>query len=365
MRWFLTAILLVHGLIHLMGPVKALGLAPLPQLSKPISLAMGAVWLLAAVLMFAALTALWLWPRGFWALALLAVIFSQLMIVSAWPDAKFGTLANAVILVPTIAGFLMFGPLSLHEQLLRDSSALRAAEPVTVTENDLARLPAPVATYLRRVGVVGQPRVQSYSLRFYGRIRATSHDKWIPFRAEQVSFTNPPTRLFWMHATKAGLPVAVYHRFVGGEATMHVKLLGAISMVDARGAVMDRSETVTLFNDMCILAPASLLGPHIDWEPVDAHTAKAHFSLGQNTITATLIFGDNGLLRDFISDDRSRLSADGKSAEKLRFSTPVRDYRKFGPVLLASHGEARWHAPDGDYAYGEFELVDLTYNKRR
>ena len=48
---------------------------------------------------------------------------------------------------------------------------------------------------------------------------------------------------------------------------MRVKLLGAIDMVDARGEVMDRSETVTLFNDMCILAPATLLAPESHGEP--------------------------------------------------------------------------------------------------
>lgn len=364
MRWFLTVFLLVHGLIHLLGPIKAWGLAPLPQLHKPISPLMGAVWLLAAVLMFGALAALWLWPRGFWALGLLAVIISQLTLVTVWSDAKFGTLANGLILVPTIVGFFMFGRLSLHEQFLRDASVRRAAEQSVITEADLDHLPAPVATYLRRVGVVGHPQVQSYSLHFQGRIRATPQDPWMPFGASQVSFAGPPARLFWMHATKAGLPVAVYHRFIDGEATMRVKLLGAINMVDARGDVMNRSETVTLFNDMCILAPATLLGPHIEWQPVDAHTAKARFTLGRNTITATLIFGEDGLLRDFASDDRSRLAADGKTAEPLRFTTPVRNYRKYGPFLLASHGEARWHPPQGDYAYGEFELIDVKYNER-
>ncbi len=143
---------------------------------------------------------------------------------------------------------------------------------------------------------------------------------------------------------------------------MRLKLLGAIDMVDARGEVMDRSETVTLINDMCILAPATLLGPGIAWRALETHKAEAQFTHGRQTITAALIFGDDGLLRDFISDDRSRLAADGKSATERRFSTPVRDYRKYGSFLLSSHGEARWHPPEGDFAYGEFDLIDVAYN---
>ena len=45
----------------------------------------------------------------------------------------------------------------------------------------------------------------------------------------------------------------------------------------------------------------------------------------------TLLFGDDGLLTNFISDDRSRSSPDGKTFTRLRFSTPTRDYRDFGP----------------------------------
>ena len=73
-------------------------------------------------------------------------------------------------------------------------------------------------------------------------------------------------------------------------------LAGAIPMVDARGDVMDRSEAVTLFNDMCLLAPGTLLDPRIAWDPVDARTTRARFTDGEQTISATLLFGDDGLL---------------------------------------------------------------------
>jgi hypothetical protein len=45
-----------------------------------------------------------------------------------------------------------------------------------------------------------------------------------------------------------------------------------------------------------------------------------------------------------------------------RFSTPARDYRDFGAVRLMSFGEARWLLPEGEFTYGEFNLVEVTYN---
>jgi len=120
-----------------------------------------------------------------------------------------------------------------------------------------------------------------------------------------------------------------------------------------------------LFNDMCILAPGTLVEPGIVWEPVDERTVRARFTYGEHTISATLLFGDDGLLANFISDDRSRASADGKVFTRLRFSTPVRDYRDFGPIRLAAHGEARWLLPEGEFTYGEFDLQDISYNVGR
>jgi hypothetical protein len=146
---------------------------------------------------------------------------------------------------------------------------------------------------------------------------------------------------------------------------MQVKVAGVFTMADARGDEMDRAEAVTLFNDMCLLAPGSLLDPGIRWESVDARTARAHFTNGSHTIAATLVFGEDGLLRNFVSDDRSRASPDGKTFTRLRFSTPVRDYRPYGPARLAAHGEARWHLPEGEFTYGEFDLVDVAFNVRR
>ena len=100
----------------------------------------------------------------------------------------------------------------------------------------------------------------------------------MPFEAEQQSFADEPTRLFLMRARMFGVPVEAFHRAVGGHATMQVTIAGAFPIEDARGDEMDRAETVTLFNDMCLLAPGTLLDPRIAWQPVDATTARARFT---------------------------------------------------------------------------------------
>ena len=70
--------------------------------------------------------------------------------------------------------FLTRGPRSFRARFARDTAnaLARHAEASVVTEADLARCPLPVQRYLREVGVIGQPAVRNYRLRFRGRIRS-------------------------------------------------------------------------------------------------------------------------------------------------------------------------------------------------
>jgi hypothetical protein len=66
--------------------------------------------------------------------------------------------------------------------------------------------------------------------------------------------------------------------------------------VDARGPEMNRSETVTFFNDMCVLAPATLIDRSIRFQTFDDHSVGATFTHGNETITAMLSFNSQGEL---------------------------------------------------------------------
>lgn len=234
-----------------------------------------------------------------------------------------------------------------------------------VRERDLERLPAPVQRYVRQAGVVGKPRVRNFRVRIHGRIRSGPTASWLPLAADQHNVVDPPARLFYLRSSMRGISIQGYHRFVGTEATMEIRAALFVPIVRASGKEMDQSETVTLFNDMCIMAPATLIDPAIEWERVDPSTARATFRHAGHAIQATLIFNDAGELINFTSDDRFQLSRDGRSGRQMRWSTPIGGYRQFGPFRLASAGEGRWHGPDGEFAYIELVIDDVEYNAVR
>jgi len=360
-----TAFLVGHGLLHLIGTAKAFRLVAVPQLTQPITPVAGVVWFIAAALFLAAAGSIFVWPRGWWVLAAVAVVVSMVVIVPSWADARFGAAANLVVAAGALFGFLAQGPGSLRAAYERDVVHAAAPDPTVplLAEADLDGLPEPVQRYLHVSGSVGQPRVANFRARLRGRIRSRRDARWIPLTIDQHNVVvGVRARFFYFSGSMMGIPVQGYHRYTESAATMRVKAAALVPVADAAGPEMDQSETVTLFNDMCLFAPASLVDQAIAWEGADRTTARAAFTNAGHTIRAELFFNNAGELIDFRSHDRYQASPDGKTFRKVTWSTPVRDYRRFGAVCLASKGEARWHEPEGAYAYIEMHTDEVHYN---
>lgn len=80
-----------------MGFAKAFGYGTITQITKTISKPIGALWLIAALL-FVSTTVLFLIKNDFgWLVAVAACALSQVLIFNVWRDAKFGTIANILI----------------------------------------------------------------------------------------------------------------------------------------------------------------------------------------------------------------------------------------------------------------------------
>lgn len=364
MRLALALLMALHGALHLLGFVKAFGLARVPQLQRSIGPGAGLLWLTAAALLVAGAVVLLTAPRYWWVPALPGVVLSQGLIFGAWADARFGTIPNVIILIPlvlAVADLRESSLLSMYRtDVRRELQRGVAATSPPVTEEALAPLPPPVRSYLRRAGVVGQPRVRSFRARFRGSIRGGPGEPWMSGPVEQHEFFGPLVRLFFMKAHRAGVPVDVFHRYAGDAATMRARLLGVLPVMDVAGPELTRSETVTVLNDIFLFAPAVLVDLAVGWEEVDERSVRATWSHGGHTVSAVARFDDAGDLVDFHSDDRYRF--EGGSFRLFRWSTPVKEYRQLGSVRLPALAEARWTEPSGPWTYARLELEDIAYN---
>jgi hypothetical protein len=358
MKTLFTLLLIFHGLIHALGFAKAFHFGTNNPLVKDISKPFGLLWLSTAMLFItvALLYSLkkdaWIW----WSFG--AIIISQILIFTAWNDAKFGTFANVIILIISI---LSWGSNHFENSYRNDvKNGLKrtnSLKPDLLTETDLKPLPEAVQRYLKYAGVLNKPKVKNAKIVLGGQMRDKGKD-YFPFISEQYNFFDEPTRLFFMKAKMYGITIPGYHRFVGTSATMDIKPFGLVSIVKQAGDVMNVSETVTIFNDMCMMAPASLIDKRIQWQTIDDKTVKATFTNHHISIQATLYFNEKGQLINFISNDRTAMT----DMKKHPFSTPCGSFKKINGLNLMTYGEAIYEYDDGKFTYGKFNVKEIEYN---
>jgi hypothetical protein len=239
---------------------------------------------------------------------------------------------------------------------------IRFKEVEILTETDIQHLPAIVQKYLHYSGTIGKPKVLNFRAEFKGGIRSKSTENYMPLQSVQYNFlTDNPSRLFYIVAKKKGIPAKGIHLYKNQSAIMLIKIFGLFTVADAKGKEMNQGETVTLFNDMCFMAPASLIDRKIVWEEIDSLTIDAKFTNGTITVGATLYFNEYGELINFISNDRFE-TTDGKTYINYPWMTPVTGYININGYRLPSGAKLVYKHPEEDFCYGEFNLVSIEYN---
>ena len=274
----------------------------------------------------------------------------------------FGLLLVLVVIAVPILIYKSQGLKKAYKlEVLSGLSEMGTLDNSILTENDIKQLPHPVQKYIRYTGAIGIEKVKSFRSVGEGEFKINPKKNWVKAKSEQYNFISNPQRFYFMQLNMFGLPVVGLHIYKDALATMKVKVAGLITVADAKGSKMNKAETVTVFNDMCLLAPATLIDQRIQWEQIDPLQVKAIFNNNGVKISAELYFNEKGELINFISNDRYMTSS-GESYQQAQWSTPVKDYQDFGGIRLASYGEAHWSLPEGDYCYGKIAIKEIKYN---
>src|SRR5688572_19499332 len=181
MRVAFTVLLALHGAIHVLGFLKWSRLATVPQLGGRTIVSFSSTgeqvfalaWLVALLLLLAASILRLVRYDSWWVPALGGVLLSQCLIVLAWQDAKLGTVANVLILVPTLIAAAHARFNERVDSEIRALFAQPSAVVGVVERAELERLPTPVRKWLDVSGVVGRERIRSVRLKQRGDLRTS------------------------------------------------------------------------------------------------------------------------------------------------------------------------------------------------
>ena len=178
MKLAFAILISLHGLIHLLGIWK--GFHPsatfLPgetivALSRSFSLLTKVMFATGCAGFLVAAAGVLFGAQWWWKPAIITIILSQVLIVLFWKEAKWGTIANVLILLPSVVAF---ATQKFETGVNREVDSLLSAPPAAhykITSDHLAKLPASVQKWLVSSGVVGQEIVQFVRLKQSGFMR--------------------------------------------------------------------------------------------------------------------------------------------------------------------------------------------------
>ncbi|MBI4924064.1 MAG: hypothetical protein HY834_20205 [Devosia nanyangense] len=258
------------------------------------------------------------------------------------------------------AGFLVLSYAKLFGDIGADVTRLVASaapSPVpVVTDAMIDALPPPAQRYFRAAGVIGQPIPRLVRLKQKGRIRGGADAGWMTFEADETYSVNPPG-FIWQAYFPSPLTPMVLGRdeYLEGSGSIVMKMLAALPVAEEHGAEMGPAGLMRYLNEM-MWFPAAMLGPNIRIAAIDDNSFRLSIVDRGMTAEATLFVDEAGRVTNF------RAQRFNSATRRLEtWETPITGYGTLARLQLPVSGWAVWKLADGDFAYIELEVTELTY----
>jgi hypothetical protein len=221
-------------------------------------------------------------------------------------------------------------------------------------------LPEPVRRYLRYAIREGAPDIRTARLKHDGLFRTTPGRRWFRIEGEQY-FTVAEPGFVWNASIRPAplLWIEARDRLVAGRGNMLVKLVSTIPIADAVGAEIDQGSRLRWLAE-CAWFPYAFVGDQVQWEPIDAHSARARLRRDGLPVSALVEVDDEGKLTQ-LRADRYRDVGGGK-AVLTPWTARLSDYREFNGFCVPSSVEVTWELEKEPFSYARFRVTVLEYN---
>lgn len=361
MKIIFASFVIIHGLIHLMGFVKAYQLAEINQITHTIPKPIGLLWLIST-LMFIITAAIFLLKKDWWwTIAVPALVLSQLLIILYWQDAKFGTIANAIILIGIVIGYGTWSFKTMAKNEIEIFVAPAISEKKVVIKEMLSELPPIAQKWLERSNVINKEIIYSVHLKQIGEMRTPPNGRWMAVKAEQWSRTEEPG-FIWIADVKAapGIHLAGRDKYEDGKGHMLIKLLSLIPVADAKGKEIDQGAMLRYLAEI-VFFPSAALNDYIQWEQINSTTAKVTMTYGGITASGFFKFDVNG---DMVSFEAKRYydRKGGATLENWFIQIEPNSYKEFEGVRIPTKPAVTWKLKEGDFIWYRVEIADIQYN---
>lgn len=359
MKVALAVLIFIHGLIHVLGFLKAFGYGQLTMLSGEYSRFHGLLWLLASILFMVSLVLFSIDQKAWPWIGLAAVILSQVLIVLSWTDAKYGTWANLLLLaVFAIALAEYTFERRVEEEvreLYRDQNKNATQAGAGITKDP----PEIVERWVRNSGIGKYEEIQGVHLKQKGEMRTKPGGNWMPFTAEQWFSVKRPG-FVWKTRVQMMGPIFLSGRdkLLSGKGNMDISLLSLFPLVRAgKDPKIDQGTLIRFMAETCWF-PSAAYESYLSWEPVGELSARAYFTTDER-VTGIFNFNPSA---EMISFEGRRYRGSGEDAKMETWVVKNTSFAQFDEVHIPNRSEVYWIDEAGEFHWLSLEITEISYD---
>lgn len=361
LKLLFISLVLLHALLHVKGFKLSIYHDDGVKQDKSISTTLGAFWLLTSLLLVTSIVLFFIAREGWPVILLIAIALSQILIISQWRLARFGTIVNIILLCVAIPAF---GNMRFQQRINEEVTLLRAKQDernkTSTSFYSIAEMPLIIQRWLTRSGITRTGAHNFVQIKQQGNMRLKPGGKWMPFEAEEY-FTISEPSFVWNSYVKM-FPMFYLNgrdKFQNGEGEMLIKALSLFTVVDEKpGKRINESSLLRYLGETCWF-PSAALSKNIKWETIDSVTAKATMNYNGTIASGTFQFNKEGDVTGFYAD---RYYKTGTGYTKEKWQVRINAYKDFNGDRLPSRCEIIWLLPEGDFKWMNIEIGSIKYN---
>lgn len=265
-----------------------------------------------------------------------------------------------MLITLTIIGLLMMtyiiGRVNLANQFDYQVKTLFAESKNISTKTfhytQLDGLPEPVQRYFKYVLKDGQPYISYVRMTHDGQFKTGLDKGWIDIEGEQYATTQKPA-FIWKGTTSMFVARDMY---ISDKGRLIVSLLSLYNVVDAKNKTQyDQGELLRWLGESVLYPTNFLPSERLQWQPIDAQTAKLTFNYKELSLFFKITFNEIGE----ITQMETKRYMDEKNLETWIIN--VANYTERNNVVVPTDFEVLWRLAKGDFSYAKFHIQKIEY----
>src|SRR6056297_864842 len=269
--------------------------------------------------------------------------------------------AIIVLAICLIAAISIIGQFRFNSAVKREKEIL-LAEPKEIPdmdfEDEMSKLPYPVAKWLLSSGFDGQNYVGAVKLKQKGELRTAIGKPWLPMEANQLFVTAQPGFVWDAKIRMApGIYLNGMDKYSDGKGSMLIKLMSIANLVDAKGPEIDQGTLLRYLAETAWF-PTAAISEYIEWSPIDEKSAMAKMAYGGIEAVGIFEFNEKGQVVAFSA--KRFMDKDGEYfLEDWR--VVLDGHENIGGFIVPTRVKVIWGMDEGDFEWFRCKVTEIEY----